>query len=246
MKVSAFIIWIFLINYGELSCQNANEDFTKVNSNLLAAKNLLIETEYRVYPNHSSKQAKEISHGVLKQKGDKIYQSISTLQSLVNEKISIHIDTSDKILVLADPINIDEQKKQALQFDLKDMLDKCKSVTYREEKKGVGIYQLEYKEDINTEFDRCEIFIDKKTFFVTKLIIYYNHVLDSDDDILEGKEESPRLEITFTKIDASPKFKDSIFDEDRFIERKGGKILAASAYKDFKIIDNRYKSRPSN
>ena len=222
------------------SAQNAKEDFSKINATLMGAGNLLMETEYRVYENHLSKIPKEVSYGVIKQKDNKLYQHISTVQALMNDKYTVHLDSSERILVISDPVKLGEQRKLAMQVDLNTLLSQCKSIAFKEISKIDGVYLLAYKDDAVTEFDNCEIYFDRKAFVVKKMVLYYSDKMQLDDDKPEEKGQEPKLEIIFKKIDTQAVFKDGEFDEKRFVETKGNKLTAASRYKGFRVIDNRY------
>jgi hypothetical protein len=226
----------FLFTYA----QTAAEDFAQMNTNL-SADDLIIETQYRVFESHLSQAPREVSYGILKQRGNQYYQRISSLQSLVNERLSIYIDTVEKILVVSDPVNLQEEKKKAMQVDLVQSLSNCQTVTYYPTGKNTGIYSLVFKESVETEFEKVDVYIDKKLFLPTKIILYYNETMDLSDDGKGKEENTPRLEITFTKINTNPSFQKSDFEEERFIKRKGNKIVAASD--GFKVIDTRYYTK---
>lgn len=226
-----------------LACsQNAEQDFAKINANLLNAANISIETEYRTYVNHTTQTPYEILKGLMKQKGFKIYQSNSTVQAIMNDKISLQIDTSDRTIVLGSPVNIEEHKKQAFNMDLKKTLSKCKTVTYKDVSKTVGAYSLIYKDNVTTEFGRMDFYFNKQTYLPTKMVMYYDEemILDEENG---SKKEKPRMEILFTKIDTRPSIRDDIFDEKRFIKLSGSKYLPAQAYKGYKIIDTRFTTK---
>jgi len=222
--------------------QEAKEDFARINANILGAAKLLVETEYKVFPNHYSQTPKEVSHGIMKQDGNKIYQQIASLQALISNKMSIHMDTVEKLMVISNPVKLESQRTEALKVDLLSSLSKCKRIQYTEVDKTIGMYTLEFKDNVETEFDKCEFYFNRLSFLPYRLVLYYDEEMDMNDDKREVKNETPRLEITFIKIETSPVFRDSDFDETRFIKQRGNKLLVASLYKGYRLIDNRYSS----
>jgi hypothetical protein len=238
-----FVVLYFVFSVFCFNAQNAESDISKANSTLLATENLYMDIEYKVYANHFTTKPLEVSYGVLKQNKNNIYRTISNVQSLLNDKVNISVDTADRVVIVGDPVDMTKQKNDAMRMDVKAMMSKCSKIGSQEISKNVVVYHLEYGDDVESEIDRCDIYIDRNLSLVTKLILYYSDEFEMDDEAIDSKKESPRLEITYKNIDMEPKFKASDFDEDRFISRSGGKIKPSEHFKGYRLIDNRYYTR---
>ena len=100
-------------------------------------------------------------------------------------------------------------------------------------------YHIKYLKNNFVEYNELDIYINKNTFFIERIVLFYKNPLSIDGNSVSAYKEKPRLEIVFKNIDITPTFSDLIFAEGSYFSEIKGNIVLAAPYRHYKLINQR-------
>jgi hypothetical protein len=217
--------------------QNAKADILRINEAYSKFIDMSMNITYNVFLNYSTALPYETEVGFFKQHRNQRYNKLKEIESLQNKDYLVVVDNDQRRIVVGNPVKFDPSKITLLNLD--SALSTCSSVSYLDDKPGLGGYSMRFKPNTISAFDKIELYFDKKTYIVEKLFFYYRQEMKLSKET-DAISEKPRLEITFSKFDFKTVNDESVFSESKFIEKKNGKYVAANTYKDYQVIDQKF------
>lgn len=229
--VSLFLIVCFS---GAFS-QNVSDDLFKMNRAYRNFKDLSMNMTYLIFASHKSVTPQEVYRGIFKKQGEAQYSRFMGIQTLSTKNFFVTADSSEKEIILSNPAN------QANLFlpktDIDNYLKLCSKTEFFEPKPGLIGYRLFANPKIISEYSRVDIHINKKTFLVERLILYYGREMNSDES--GSKKDKPRMEIFFSNIDTHPEFSPDEFSESRFFVQNGEDYKVTKEYSEYQLINKK-------
>ncbi len=231
-----FFLPVFLIVANTLFSQNAKEDFEKMNK-AFDVKALSMKIRYDLYKNKDTKILFQKEVAELKQSGNLKWMKIGKMETLETDKYSLLIDHGAKeISLLGKSLNQQNEKNSnPFKMNLDSLLKICEKVEFKNENENQNSYELVFP---NSEYNKVKVVYNKKTFFIEKLIMYYDEKRKLDENKKEEKE-APRMEILCSEINTNPSFSDTDFTSDKYIEKTvNGKWIAKALYSSYEVHAN--------
>lgn len=231
----SFFICIMAMN---TNSQNAKQDVLKINEAYSKFNDLSMSITYNVYANAASSIPAESETGSFKQHGSLRYSRIKEIESLQNKEYLVVVDNEEKIIVVGNPVKFNPKKITLL--DLDTAFAKCSSVKFIDNNTGQKGYKLMFKQNIVSEFDAIDLYFNKKSFLVEKMVFYYREKIKINEEDENAVKEKPKLEIIFSNMNFKTIADINFFSEARFIEKKKGKYYPVSAYNQYNLIDQKF------
>ena len=237
MKDKTYIFSLFLLAFflQNVYAQIAKEDFKKVNDAYRNTMNLSMDVTYKLYESYKSTTPKDILTGSFKKQDNNILSNLLKIETMQNTKYKIIVDAANKILVVADP---QHYMNNAITVDIDSVLAFCSSVDYRETGQKLKVYKLNF-DNIFFEYNSIEIFINKYTYFLDKLTLYFRDAVSIDKNDPDSPKEKPRLEIAYSSVNKDPKFGKNLFSEKKYIDINDGKFTCSALYKNYQLINQK-------
>ena len=229
-------VFVQLISWRSIA-QNAKADILKINEAYGKFTDMAMNITYNVFLNYSATRPYETETGIYKQHNNLRYNKLKEIESLQNKDYLVVVDNDQKRIVVSNPSKFNPATITMLNLD--SALAICSAVNYVTDPSGLGGYQMTFKPNAISAFDKIEIYYNKKTFIVEKLFFYYREKMKLAKEA-NVVSEKPRLEITFSKFDFKKIEDEHVFSEKRFIEKRSGKYAAAEAYKGYQVIDQKF------
>lgn len=220
------------------AAQNAKQDILKINETYTSLEDLSMDITYTLFPSAKSKVPAETHAGCFKQHGIMKYSKVKDIEAVHNKNYSLVIDNDDKLIVVANPAKFSASKITML--DLEKSLSLCSSVEFIGTTGNQSGYKLVFKQNAPSEYDAVELYFNKKTFLVEKLVMYYRQTIKLNEEDPNSAKDKPRLEIAFSNASLKKITDISFFLEEKFIEKKKGKYYTASAYNSYQLIDQKF------
>lgn len=218
--------------------QNVKEDVMKINEAYSKFIDLSMNITYNVYANAASTLPAESETGSFKQHGNLRYSRIKEIESLQNKEYLVVVDNEEKIIVVGNPVKFNPGKITLL--DLDTAFAKCSSVKFMDNNASQKGYKLMFKTNIVSEFDAIDLYFNKKSFLVERMVFYYRERIKINEADENSVKEKPRLEIIFSNMNFKTVSDINFFSEARFIEKKKGKYYPVSAYNQYNLIDQKF------
>lgn len=217
----------------------AAAEFCKVNEAYASSQKLSMKLQYDLFPSYTSTAVFEKQQGVYMKQGDNSYSCLLGIVSLSNASISLTLDSSEKAIVVTDPPR--RKKGGPEPVDIDSLLRICSSIEIRDAGTDLKLYKLKFDKLAFFEYSAIDIYINPKTHFLDRFILYYRAEMDLDETDSDVKKERPRLEIRYTDITLAPVFAADQFSEKRFVRTSGKNITCATAYSGYRLINNKLK-----
>lgn len=230
-----FFIWIVVMN---ANSQNVKQDVLKINEAYSKFNDLSMSIIYNVYANASSSVPAESETGSFKQHGSLRYSRIKEIESLQNKEYLVVVDNEEKVIVVGNPVKFNPKKITML--DLDTAFAKCSSVKFIDNSISQNGYKLMFKPTIVSEFDAIDLYFNKKSFLVEKMVFYYREKIKINEADENSVKEKPKLEVIFSNMNFKTEPDINFFSEGRFIEKKKGKYFPVSAYNQYNLIDQKF------
>lgn len=236
LKICLIILIFFQLLTGKT--QNAKEDILKINEAYSKFTDLSMSITYNLYANFSATKTSETETGLYKQFGKLRYNKLKNIESIQNKEYLIVIDNEDKKIVIGNPVRFDYKK--VTMIDLDSIFKSCSNIKLIDnipEQKG---YKLSFKPDIVSEHDAIELYFNRKTYLVEKLVFYYRRKIRVNENDENSPKEKPRLEIVFSKFNFHPEKDNNLFLEASYFEKNKNKYYPVKKYVEYEIIDQKY------
>lgn len=234
-SIRLLILVMFISVQG--NAQNAKADILRINDAYSKFHDMSMNITYHVFLNYTAVIPYETEVGFYRQHDNLRYSKLKEIESLQNKDYLIVADNEQKRIVVGNPVKFNPAKITLLNLDT--ALATCSSVNYLTSENGQTGYQMTFKANIVSEFDKVELYFNKKTYVVEKIVFFYRQKikLSSETDAIADR---PKLEITFSKFDFQKNTDMDAFSEKKFIEKNNGKYIASTTYKGYQIIDQKF------
>jgi len=232
--IIGFIFFILSMNsFG----QNAKQDVMKINEAYSKFNDLSMNISYNLYKNYAATSPVETETGSYKQHGSLRYNKLKGTESLQNKEYLIIVDNEDKIIVVSNPVKFNPGK--ITMVDLDKAFANCSSIQFIDNKTDQNGYKLTFKQNIVSEFDAIDLYFNKKSFLVERIVFYYREKISVNPEDESSLKEKPKLEIIFSNMNFKTISDLTFFSEDRFIEKRQGKYYPVSTLHEYEVIDQK-------
>ena len=236
-KTCLLFFIVLFTGYKSVVGQNAKADILRINDAYSKFSNMSMEITYKVFLNQTTTTPYEIETGSYKQNGNLRYSKLKQIESLQNNNYLVVVDNDVKRIVVGNPVKFNPAKITLLNLD--SALSKCSAVNYITGNSEQGGYSMVFKSNIVSEFDKVELYFNKKTYIVEKITFFYRQKirLATEENAVADR---PKLEISFSKFNFTKNEDVAFFSEKKFIEKSKGSFVASSSYSDYKVIDQKF------
>lgn len=207
----------------------------KINEAYSKFKDLSMNITYKVYLNQKTTVPYETQVGIFKQHGNLRYSKLSNIESIENKDYLLVVDNDDKRIVISNPVKFNPGKITMLNLD--SAFRTCSTVVPFTSGALQG-YQLVFKTDVVSAFDKIDLYFNKKTYIVEKLVFYYRQKMKLINDDKESAEK-PKMEILFSQFNFQNITDVSLFSESKYIEKKKGGYIPVNAYTSYNVINQK-------
>lgn len=238
MKSIRTIIAVLLLSVGAINAQNSaiTEEMKKINGSLKKYPSVKMDVSYVYYSSYSSKIPVETQKGIIKKKGDMQYWSLMGTATVVNSQYQVSIDSSYKRIFIG-PKSKNSKTANLADVDFERLLKIYEKPISVSNGKSTGL-KFTCKPGIHAEHKTIEIYYNKETYVVEKLVLFYTAEMPINTDREDGPKDKPRLEIIFSNINLDAKLTDSDFSEKKYVQINGDQYKPQPAYKAFSLIKN--------
>lgn len=171
--------------------------------------------------------------GYFKKDKNNYHSFLMGMHTIQNSTYKIVVDSSEKILMAADPDQLEWNTYTLDDYTL--ILKSCSTIKVTD--KGTDKkYRMDF--DGSASIGAYE-FLFSQDGFLKEVVSYYNEEIKKNDDENSAKVK-PRISITFSEYKKNPalNYKEE-FDESKYFISKNNKLIPAEAYKDYKFSDQR-------
>lgn len=227
---------LFLLVAISVKAQDAAADFAKVDEIVSNAQSVSMDLTYKFYPTRSSNVPDDIRRGVYYKEGNKFFSQLLDIELLQNDSILVAVDKINKVALISAPQGL---PKTPSVVDLKNTLKSCSSINKNIE--GANIkYTLGFTGQ-NYECDKLDVYIDKNTHFLSKIVFYFRP--DLVNKFNKDAKEPPRekMEIAFSSVKLSANIDNAVFSETKYLKVVNGTYQCNNQYKGYRLIDKKSK-----
>ena len=225
--------------------KSAARDFLKIREAYTHTSNLSMDVVYKVFqgPESDLKLDEHTGHYV-KMGDDKLYMQLFGTLTIRNKEVIMVKDDSTKTILIKKP-SPDDSKQPTI--DMEKLLQVCETIETLPNEGTLSGYKLSFSKKMQ-EMKAIEIYFDSKSYFVQKVIIFYNTELDVKRVSTSRKNETfkPRLEVRYVNINANPDPSVLSFPVDKYIKKEHSKWILQPILKGYHLIDqtSAQSSRP--
>src|SRR5688572_11245923 len=187
--------------------QNVTEDLRQMQEAYDKYPDISMNITYKAFGNHNSANLVESETGKWYKHGDIQFADLLGKQTLATKEYYIVVDTAEQQLIVLDPPKTGTIVSAA--GDIEKLINEKAHVEYFEPNGSQKAYRVKLTNERYTECSTAEFFFSRNTHFVEKIILYYDteYKLNETYNSPTGK---PRIEISFSSINTSPKFPENI------------------------------------
>ena len=236
MRVICAFVFYFIVGwlFNPLNAQmTATEIFGKVGQLYQSAKTLSFSITYTYFENANSTNPIKVSKGSVKMIGPNYYVSLDKMQMLRNDTFLIVTDNENRVLMIdscsaAIPgnfntgISIDTLVKYMGQVSVSEGASKY-------------VLTITNKENTETLVKKTEISINKTTFIIEKMVVYYKTIYDNQGST---KSWNPKMTVDYSNVKVNAPIEAGLFYQSRFIKKSGKKLLPIASFKSYELINN--------
>jgi hypothetical protein len=241
LKVLGFLFLLCSVffctdSYGQKNA--AAVDFKKMNEAYEKHADLSVDVTYNFYDDYAIQTPSEAKKGFYKKHNQSHLTRTANMEMLQNPGFFIIKDEKTKVILAKDPVMNLKPKMTLIALD--SMLTFCKSIKLVETKTQ-KIYKLHYEHLGLLEFEDIDIIMNKKNYFIERMVFYYKNPMKRGNNKLE-KGKKPRLETLFTNYSVEP-IPGQLFSEKNYVKIHNGKIEAVEQFDKYTILDQRVYTR---
>ncbi len=211
-------------------CQNPKIDFKNINAAFGKLENFKINLKYELFFDNESKPY-ETEDGVYKRKKNSYYMKQSDNEMLINEKYSLVIDNSNKVIIL------EKTPKKAkilnpLKMDIDSIFHFYEKVTFYRTgaNKELSAYSFVLKQG---QYSVIDIVFDPVTYNVKEITNVYREKISDNNDVYR----IAKLKTVFADIVLSESMNDD-FKETKYVLNEKGKIKITKPFTGYKLLTN--------
>jgi hypothetical protein len=211
--------------------QDAASDIQKINAFYLS-HDFSCAIDCKVYDSWNGQTLIDEKEGESKKSGDYKYYKMGTIETYSSPDAYMSVDHQRKSIFISSLKKGDQTKDEDLVAGISVMLKACKKVEYTDEGKALASYTLMYP---SREVEKVKIVFDKRKFCIIKIVMY-SKVVDQKD-VYEGKLNKPRIEMSFSKVNNTTKFKPEDFSFTKYLEKQDGKWILKKSYSSYHLLN---------
>lgn len=231
MKSIQFFCVLFIASY---SFGGQVEDIIKkMRSNFLEVKALEYSSTYELFKGHKSTSVHTSYQGYFYRDEKHVYQKIKNTEFVYGSDFFLKISHDQKALSLDLA-----QENINREIDLSTIFNFCIEKTAVEKEKYYSI-TLKYKHGSPTPFGVVKMRIDKKSFQILQLDLYYRNSQNFSDSFRQTDMAQPHLRILFGEIKMVEKPRKELFEYSNYIGKKADMLYPTGECKGYELIDNR-------
>ncbi len=229
------ILFLLLFHTGILAvCQNASNDFYRINKAYQAHDNLHVQMKINAYRSWTDKSAYEQKSCEVKKSQAQRSTDLGEMVMIVNNKYSVTIDQQAKKILLL-PASISETKLSDSELMIPKLdsmlLSICKKVEFIKEPDGLYTYEFTME---TGDYERMKLTFSPKTFLIQRIVFFYKKEQQFEGS---GPAKKPRLEIIYQKTDFPKYINELEFTYDQYVMKQNGKLVCRPSYKSYQLIN---------
>jgi hypothetical protein len=245
MKLKSYFILLFILaglsisNAGNPSSEKekAREAFKSINQAYIAG-DVSMQISYKLFPTRNAVTPSNTATGYYYKQKNNYHSLLMGVETMQNEKYHITVDTSENIIVVANPVKT--FFNAAATIDMESALAFCSSIRITEGAKE-DIYRLGFNSE-RFEYSSIDISVDKYDHYIRKVTLYWKEGVSLNDEEEEkGIKNKPRVEIDYVPEKRKSASLSKEFSETPYFSMQQGKLIPASKFKGFKIMDQRVR-----
>ena len=231
MRVSLLVF--FLLFIGRVWGLDAREILSRMQQ-VYAGDRLEYSCTYALYRGHASDSVYESYGGYVYRSGGCLYQKIGLTEFIYGKDFSLKVSHDEQAVGLADV-----QKTPVLGIDTEEALKECSDILVED---GGTYYELRLiiKNTSRLPFSLISMRIDKRTYQLGQLDLYYTLVEDFSLSNRQTDLQAPHMRITFSDLSTAPGARESLFSIATYLQKDDQTFIPAGICKGYELIDNRH------
>lgn len=218
----------------------AKTEFKKVNDSF--DQNIFsVKMTYNFYKQSGDLKPDEIKQGMFCKNGETSYSNINGIESVRTKNSTISIQQEDKILVISNSVNKNSSSAVSLTPD--SLLRFCSSILRTEVSTDLIKYELVFNNKVDLEFSKMDVIIDKKTFMLSKIVMYYPELeFPSEENPDQMETLNPKMEVIYKNYKNIIDVNSALFLEANYVELVSPKkYKGVGKYSQYKIYNQKIK-----
>ena len=233
--MSRLLILFCLIFSMPLLAMDARELVRKMNDRYLSLNEFEVYSVYELFKGHKSNEAVSSYKGYYQKTSLGLYQKIDETESIAGNDFFLMVSGKEKMMVLESP-----KKMGFNEINFNESFSQSKETVVKE-KDGNYIVLIYLKANANLGLSLLKLTIDKKTFQLHMLDMYYSDEMNFSESIREPDYAQAHLRISYSKFSKRVKEMKERFVFGEYFTQSSNKLVPAENYKEFEFIDNRKK-----
>jgi len=212
--------------------QDLSNDILKVNESYQDRKSFSMYISYNLIIPGDTVKRQDVGTGFLLKHKETLYIKKAGEISVFNDTITIHLIPDANEIVVGEAI---DYKISGIGLpDIDSLIKVTGDFSLIKDDKGERVYLLKPHSYRVSPFSTFEIYIDKNTFFYSKIILGINDSQNPQDF---------KLEVAFTNYNLKPNLKGLHIDiGDYVLEGQQNKLILTDHYSHYKLVDLRIKN----
>jgi outer membrane lipoprotein-sorting protein len=208
-------------------------ELKKISNRFYATQSYSCDLEYLYYESYTARIPSERMSGRYIAKGDKQYQKIGQVETILNPYYVLSVDHEEKTIDVLERQAASDKSVKLGVFKPDSLISFYRKISYVDYSATIGMYELISEQD---SYDKIQFYFDKKTYDLSKMVLYF---YSEEEEVYEEKEEgpmwvirpleAPRIEILYSNIRVNDFIPDDFFTYQKYLTSSGA---------------NRYHSKP--
>lgn len=227
------LLFVLLFSFNHAFAGEVEDLIKKMQARFSQAKTLEYTCAYELFRGHKGTEIHSAYDGYVCRNDKQVYQKIKNTEFVYGTDFFLKISHEEKALSLDLA-----QTNIVREVDMSTIFEYC-------EEKNVDAQDtyytvtLKYKYASPSPFRVVKMRIDKKTFQLTQLDLYYTN--SQNFSTIPGRSDmaQPHLRIRFSTMKTELEVKKELFEFSKYIETKNQMLIPAGNCKGYELIDNR-------
>lgn len=228
------ILVLFMIVSFSLVAQTPEKELDALVKKYNSLNNFSAKIHYFVYKGHNDIKASEEMYGFFDKENNKLRMAQYGTEIIQDGQYVLIKDDSASVIVISRA-----KKDQNVAFNIDQVLanySKLEAITPR--KATQTAFRVFFKSNINTEYEKAEVYINKTTHLIDEIVLFYAKTYDVSIDPLKTNYQKPKMRMVYTKFDTKPVFSKDTFDVTKYVTiNTNGKIIVKTKYSAYEFHD---------
>ena len=227
------LLFTLLFTFSNAFAGEVEDLIKKMQAGFSQAKTLEYTCVYELFKGHKGTEIHSAYNGYVCRMDKMVYQKIKNTEFVYGSDYFLKISHEEKALSLDFA-----QNNIIREVDMSTIFEHC-------EEKEVKILDnyfaitLKYKYGSPSPFRVVKMRMDKKTFQLLQLDLYYTNSQDFSSTPGRPEMAQPHLRIRFSTMKTGLEVKKELFEFSKYIETKNQMLIPAGSCKGYELIDNR-------